>query len=391
MSAVRTIQTSNPSGSKLTNATFVNGPSSVNDVVKFHFLSTNRSVMYGSQWDNFVRSTDDGATWTTIKKVNNGDTITGGWQLPNGEVILSTKVSAGRGGLWVSTGFPANETAATWTKVVTVNQSDNYVHDAWGLSFAPKGHVREGLVVATEYGGQGNASTAANDGSRAVWLSTDYGQTFRQIFDLFTFTGKVLSAHMHGVAYDPFDDRVLVTFGDGNSGSGTPTGIAYSDDFLAITPTWHYISGPFTDSTFQATGILPLANGILMGGDGKPPGIYRLPRRGYRQYGPMQTVLNYGGGTDTGFIGQRMFQAGPGQPIIIAHEWAKNSARAASLHMTRDGLTFTEIWRDDRELNYSGVLYVVGPTASGKVWGFLKADNRGANPRSYMTAELQID
>ena len=388
MAVIRTIETPPYSKATLTNVTFTEAPANDTSSYQPRFLTGDRRTIYGTSGTGLHKSVNDATTWALVATPANENT-TGAWQLPNGEVLVATKVGGGKGGLHLSTGFPASDTAATWRKVITVTQNDNKVHEWWGLSYAPKGHPREGLVVATEYGGHGTASTPASGGARYVWLSLDYGRTWRTIFDLYA-TTQVINMHMHGVAYDPYDDRVLCTFGDGNGGQGSVSGLMACDNFTDPTPAWQSLYGPVTSATWQMTTILPMPGAVILGGDGAPPGIYRMTRTGHRQLRPPQTVLNYGGGTDTGYIGQGMFQAAPGQPVIICHEWAKNTPRAAALHVTLDGDTFTEVWRDPNLVAWSGA-FCIGPTATGKVVGWLKNDARFPSGKTYMRGDLILD
>ena len=83
-------------------------------------------------------------------------------------------------------------------------------------------------------------------------------------------------------------------------------------------------------------------------------------------------------------------KAAPGQPVIICHEWAKNTPRAAALHVTLDGDTFTEVWRDPNLVAWSGA-FCIGPTATGKVVGWLKNDARFPSGKTYMRGDLILD
>lgn len=307
-----------------------------------------------------------GGTWTQVNSIP--EVIAGVWELPNGEVALTTYVGGGRGGVWVSSGWSdkSDHDTATFTKTLTYSQASNRATDSWGLSFAPKGHVREGLVVVTEYGTQSTTATPDEEGAVRSWLSFDYGHTWKEIMNLFEFAGTKVNLHNHAIAYDPYDDRIVLTFGDGN-GSGAKSGIVKCDDFMTETPTWQYLYGPTTNANFQATSVYAMKNCLVFGGDGIPCGIYRIGRRGYRDLSPnIRVAVHYGSGTDTGFIGQGTYQQSPDQPALFGVQWAKTGTESTRLCCTVDGTNFFELWSSPPETGGSSVKGY-GPLKNGKV------------------------
>lgn len=357
-------------------------------------MSADRRTIYATRGTTIVKSTNDGGTWTTVYSHSIGGGIVGFWLLPNSEALYSTKVGGSPGKVYYSTGFAANDTTATWTEStgLITTRGDSYVHEAWGLSFAPAGHVREGLVVATEYGGQDAASETDDSLSPKIWLSIDYGKTFRIIGQQYVILSQRTGQHMHGAIYDPWSDGVVISFGDGSGSNGAKTGVMISYDFLSATPTWSYLYGPVNGAEFQPTTMLATSNSIIMGGDGAPPGIYRIPRRGYRQFGKIHTALNHGGGTDTGWIGQKIYQHSPGRIILLSHQMIKSFTYPNVLNGSFDGVDFFEIWRDDAQAKIGTFpsITAIGPTASGKVLMHLKGDGRTANNNTFVTGDLMI-
>ena len=379
----------------LTDVTVTDMPDAA--VANLRALSRDRTTIYGVRSSSLIQSTDDGKTWTVIKDFSPmAGTLAAVVILNNGELLVSEKSGGWKGGAYLSTGFAqASPTAATWARVkmadgsdLTVSRNDNVIHDAWGYSIAPAGHVRDGLVALTEYGGQ--SSTADADTlSPKVWLSLDHGKTFKVIADLFTVLGSRVNQHMHGILYDPWFDVILCSYGDGN-GSGAKTGIFQISDFATPTPKITHIHQT-NSANFQATTMFACEGGVIMGGDGAPCGIYRLPRRSFRVWGKLQTVLNYGGGTGTGLIGQRIHQNGPGAPIIMSSMWTKPGAGVSHpLWLSFNGEEFYEIFRDSTPAMEYPSINAVGPTRSGKLVMTMSGDKRTASNRSLITGSLTI-
>ena len=355
-------------------------------IVQPRFLNATRTLIYGTRGNLLVKSSDDGTTWTTVRDF--GTPAAGAWLLPNGEALVATKPGGNKGQLMLSTGFAANDTTATWASVLTCSRNDNYIHPAWGLSMAPAGHPRAGIVVATEYGVQGAAGDSDDITSKA-WLSSNYGQSWRQIFNLST-VGRA-NVHMHGIVYDPWDDRPVISVCDGNAGQSSYSGVLVSNNWQDQTPSWSWVLGPFTTASFQLTTMYPTPSGIIAAGDGFPPGLYRLPRRGYRDIGATQVVMNWGGGTDAGFIGQQIYQHSPGQIILMGKEYTKASPfLPITIDGSIDGTTFFELWRDATGAGIAQYTLSnpIGPTMTGKVCAAIKDYRTATTTWKWLTGEL---
>lgn len=351
-------------------------------------LSDDRATVYGTRaGKEIVASTDDGATWTNVFTHPGLDSIRGIWLTPDGEAMYSTEnASVGGSTLNKSTGWSENPATATWRVVLNVSQKGNLqVQPGWGLSMAPKGHVREGLMVVTEYGGQGTGTDTPSEIGK-VWRSWDYGATWEIMFILGEQVG-VVQQHMHAVAYDQWFDAVIITYGDANGPNNSKSRISYTFDVTAprAEMTWQHIFDSGTVAHYQAVTIHPTESQIILGGDGYPCGVYRVGRREDRTYGPVAQALTFRGGTDTGWISQRFYrhQSGEG-PVFLAKQYTKDADEPVSLDVY-DGGTYAEIWRDNA--NRTGIRYpnisAVGLTANGWVVGTYSHNTRATNTSAY--------
>ena len=110
-----------------------------------------------------------------------------------------------------------------------------------------------------------------------------------------TLNGNV---HVHGVAFDPYYNRIWVTTGDGGLQNKRVTGIFYTDD---IGVTWHFVSlnnlYPFVNST-QLLSIIPLKNCVLFTSDGSGDGFFRYNRTGKKERVTIELVYQYFGNNE---------------------------------------------------------------------------------------------
>lgn len=119
--------------------------------------------------------------------------------------------------------------------------------------------------IATHYGS--GVSNWAN--SRYVWISTDAGETFSQVWDTEEqYPGKSVDSHLHAACYDRWADRFYFA-----EGHGDPCGIYYSDSNGA---SWTKI--PNMPLTPGPTVMVPTDFGIVLGTDSEPNGTVLMPR-----------------------------------------------------------------------------------------------------------------
>jgi hypothetical protein len=279
------------------------------------------------------KSTDDLETLETIHTFE--VPIKGCRDLENGELLVATGKSGVPGALWVSSG---GQTA--WTKVLECSGENAYFNNSLSLSGSGK------IVVASEYGGKTPPGNA-----RRVYLSTDYGVTWKEILDI----GPTDNTHIHSCAYDPYDCRIWVSSGDEPHNV-----ISYSDD---CGTTWTKISAHLV------TSIVPLPDCVLFGTHQPPNGILRYDRktRGFEYaYRIDEEVRN------VTYCASMAFQGQPGGPVYFSFIVAGVGNKPGLVIATKDGESFYEVFRD--EVSYApgkGVLHLLGPTAGGQLIGLL--------------------
>ena len=125
----------------------------------------------------------------------------------------------------------------------------------------------------------------------AVWYSNDYGETFTQVAtieSLNQYVGTIgdLKQHIHGVAVDPYWDRLWIMLGEGarqTSETNKQNVIVYSDDEVV---TWKAVSTYAKVKTLVGGGFISMKycgayaykSGLAMGTDSQPNGIWRYNR-----------------------------------------------------------------------------------------------------------------
>ena len=318
-------------------------------------------------------STDGMLTGTLVKDFNVGvanvsQELKGMLFLPNGEAMVTIRnpYTQADGGIFVSTGFQANPLTATWARTLTYSNSGNYCL-ACSWDAAPAGHIREGLVVVTEYGGQSNqASTNVNNGASRVWVSLDYGQTWREIFNLLKTYGTK-NQHMHGVAYDPYSDNILMCFGDGYAGAPAVSGTMYTDNWLDDTPTWKAIIPVKSAAAWQLTLMKATPAGIICGSDGGPDGIWfmaRDSRGGYKFPEPIITNIR------SSWIGSMAYQSDPSRPTLLVFSNGQSNADPVRVFMiAARGDQIDEVYCDTQLAPvWGGAWQIVGPDRDGYVY-----------------------
>ncbi|MFC7114608.1 WD40/YVTN/BNR-like repeat-containing protein [Natronoarchaeum sp. GCM10025703] len=214
------------------------------------------------------RSDDDGETWShhVDTPIDPDRHI-----LPtdDGEVLIASADS-----IYKSSGWDSDETTSvSWTSVFSLDD-DGTVIRRWSID-------GDGTkFVVNHYAGGGSRPD-----SRHVWISTDAGDTWSEVYDsVERHPDHHEDMHHHGCAYDPWADRFWTI--DGHTDAG---GIFYSDD---DGDTWYrlqHFDNPLEERD-QITTILAGRHGMVLGSDNQSsPGIYAI----HRAEDPENMVLKY--------------------------------------------------------------------------------------------------
>jgi hypothetical protein len=356
-------------------------------------ISNDRKTLYGAANGTgtaLYQSTDDGATWTSIATF--ADNVAGLQETDDGEALVFTQnASSTPGYIYRSTGWATSHSTATWSKKLTT--TGGYIRPYWGgghaFSFG-NDKIRAGtsaVGVVNEYGAQTASSTLDSTRATHVYLTTDYGATWTQILDLQVRYPGVFPTHTHGSAYDPYWDRIWVSYGDTGADGVAYARILYSDDRgstwspLALPTEWAAIGG------FQVTSIAVLRDCLVFGSD-DGPGYIRVPRRGYRVAGSAQILAVQAPNTGSQMIANGVHQNrnSAGAPLFMCSQTQSTDAIPAIMVSVDGGATLTRLWHDPAltDLSGKGPITVLGPTYTGKIVSWIG----GASAYQILRGEL---
>lgn len=298
-------------------------------------------------------STNDGASWSDIHVFD--DAVTAVREFSNGELVVATDSS--RGKLYVSSGWASNPSTATWTLKVTSSAAGNYFANSWSMdSYGTIG-------LAAEYGNKDGVANA-----RYVYLTRDSGATWSTIYDLGNDEGR----HLHGVAYDQYWDRIWISTGD------DVNTVEYSDNWGRSWVVAHQDNDVAGD--YQSVGIIPMPSAVLFSSDGSPNGINRIPRKSSRTDLTFEAAYSIDSASTLTALGQGCFRhdGATDAPALFGIQPTNGVAGYSRLIASVDGESFYEVWRDTLQTTDKGVMWIVGPTATGKYVGTIN-DGRQAN------------
>ena len=324
------------------------------------WMDATRTRIFAAYRTTLRYTDDDGATWIDVPGLKITKDIIAVRDLDNGEVLVSSGGVNTQAELWVSTGFRTNPQTATWKKTKTAASPGVFFSNSWSFS------VHKNIVLVNEYG----PKPGGNGNARYCYMSLDYGQTWKTIYDLGTGTGN----HLHGVCYDPYWDRIWLTHGDDTSS------ILYSDNLGANWSTAQTTTVAAGD--FQVVGILALPNCVLFASDGQPNGVLRIPRtagKGAGTYTP-EVAYQIDNSVSLAWLGHlpfRAVRAGDDAPALFPFAPELSTGKSKVL-ATTDGYTFTVVWEDPISTTSKGAITALGPTARGKLW-IVESDDRQAN------------
>lgn len=334
------------------------------------WMDRTRTRVWSSGSSTLHESRDDGATWSALTTFADGRAVAFVRELGNGELLVGAKAGANGAiaSVFVSSGYPTAGAGATWSKVLDGS--------AWGVTFtsAWSVFVHDNIALVAEYGPKAGSAyqgkdVPAGENARYLYLSTDYGRTWRTIFDLNEHAVTTNGMHLHGVAWDRWWDRIWVSWGDDENG------FAYSDDLGA---TWSYAHLDRTVAgSWQDVGILPMRDCILFGSDIAPNGLHRINRSQGRHPERYTVEVAYAinDSTQRTALCQGIFWTGqPEHPALFAFGSETNPGRSTVL-ATYDGYRITPVWVDDVELAPGkGMRSIIGPTLRGRFIGRAQDD-----------------
>lgn len=231
----------------------------------------------------------------------------------------------------------------------------------------------------------GNIQTAQTAKARRLFLSTDFGNNWSQIFDIYTTpVYKYASGvHLHACAYHEDWDRIWLLFGD-NTGDGTTisgyptnTQLYYSDDrgsTWTLFPAATKVEGDTIQG--QYTSIRVLKNAIVLGGDamGTAFNVLVYPITGYKTVG--NPVFGPGYVNNNSLMEQfrSAYSLNSDYPLFCGF-LAVSSTQDANIIMSPDGgASWFEIWRETdlgtRPAVSAGCIkHVLGPDTSNRILG----------------------
>lgn len=321
-----------------------------------------RRTMINHNSSTLRYSTDEGETWHEAHKFT--VPVRSGIIMANGEVLVANRASGATDDgfhIMLSDGWSVDPTTATWTEVAGRNAPGVTPSAAFSWSH------HKNVIVFSEYGPKlGQTGVIEGEEARYAYLSLDYGKTWARIFDLLTDVPDVtqhVGMHIHGCLYDPYWDRIWITYGDDENGT------VFSDD---LGRTWHTAhhdadaKGPY-----QLVGMYALPQCVLFATDGHPNGVMRISRSAGKHTGPYDFEIGYlyDDVQTLTILCQSVWRAerpGNDAPVVFEFVSAPGEGRRFIL-TTVDGYTFNKVWEDPliSRGNSSGSAY--GPTVSGRL------------------------
>lgn len=201
-----------------------------------------QGALYGFRFKEVIKSTDEGVNWTTLWVASEPRFVNNVVYLANGAllVVLASNQDTGDldGCIYLSDANQEN-----FTKVLETPRG------CVGLSYGI--FTYDPYVLLSEYG----PKQQGVDSPRRAYLSSDYGATWRQIFEI----ENHLNVHTHNIAMDTFTGRIWVTVGDQN-----PEKNAYYTDNWGETWQTLWASG---ECPINPLSIVCLPDCVLIGSD----------------------------------------------------------------------------------------------------------------------------
>ena len=229
-----------------------------------NIITTIGSTLYGVDAGTIYQKTAESVAWSSVTAAPGGaSTIPLMFLADDGEVIVVTSTQIYRSIGW-GTG------SVTWTLKVT-NSGGSAVFLGFGGNASSDGTK----MIVGEYA-TGTAGAGWEDSVKA-WASQDGGDTWSVVYDSSVqHPSDYTSTHIHGCAYDEWQDIWLVV-----EGHTTEMGIYWSADPFSDPTDWTRIeAGPMGETLVegQPTCLVPVEGGIVCASDAPSQGIWVIER-----------------------------------------------------------------------------------------------------------------
>ena len=302
-----------------------------------------------------------------------GNSIQAVRELDDGELLFSTERDtinqSVNGRICKTRGFNKETgTATSYANILETPSTQSKVTNSWGMS------VYKNIVVASEYG------LKTSEGARRVWLSKDYGETFKVIFDQMTSVENIKgaptwagdTAHVHSCGYDPYWNRIWVVTGDHPNSA-----MYFSDDYG---DTWTWVD-PGDKPVVQYTGIIALPNCVIFGSDRAPNGVYVYYRGQKSDMPVVEPLLLINDNPTITHVFQLPFKRDWDSltPVYFSGTGAGGMDYKSVCVATVDGKKAFILHENEIDAKFGGKCQAfIGPTAQGNILGaFLDKDISG--------------
>lgn len=336
------------------------------------WLSKDGKRIYGKLGARLWVSYDECETFTTIID-DTGISVQAVRELDDGELIFSierdTVNHTQNGRVFKTKGFD-KETGNidSYDLKVETPSTEAKINNSWGIT------SYKNVVTLSEYG------LKTEEGARRAWLSTDYGETFKVIFDQKETTKLIEgaptwteTAHMHTCSFDPYWNRIWIVTGDRPNSA-----MYYSDDFGE---TWKWVDVQFNNDTMQFTGIIALPNCVIFGSDRNPNGVFVYYRGNKSDTPVIQPLLLVNDKDVISHVFQLPFKRGWDSltPVYFAAPNAGDTDNKSLCVATVDGKKAFILHENSQDEKFGGkCLVFLGDTAQGNIIGtFFDSDISG--------------
>lgn len=309
--------------------------------------------------DLFVqKSVDFGETWETLGEIPNQTQLTtmGLVVADNGRVIVGDII----GRVYTS-------------DLNQQNFTENFQFESGRFVSQMAQCVYQNIIILSSYGDHN-----ADNPPRHVYLSDDFGKTFRVIYE--GVPKNKATHHIHDCQYDPYEKRLWLAIGDHEN-----TQLLYSDDFGK---NWNAVFGDRAndEQNRQITQIMPFEHGIIFGTDAFPDGLTYYPKRKNRLISDVNR--------EDFIIGYYDFGVGPHLRHFATRQWRMESEKEQIYLMpfyrqyeherawsrllgSADGITWYELYRhpDGEQRGFQSIMGPHPEDPERRIFGMFRTND----------------